>query len=321
MILNYNLTNQGQATTSASVNFTVTPSVGISFGTVDTTTDSLVLNNTVFTSAYLNEIATGEIVATNNSTNQEIIIILSDLEINQIKTTGVLSSIDISGLNSNQAYKIIFNFTTPTNQRFTTQYTTANNATTRKVAPSLTTVFLNDTTYLKNNNSIMTNTFTNLDAAPIQNIVINNSQVATDQNSSMTSAIITQNVGSTWGAKNYTISGFNYFDGVETQFMAANFDLNYTVLKTAPSAQISNLSATQTSTTFDYLVTDLDYTIVGTSLQAEIFLDGNTTTPAVPPVNVSIVGGNVTIIGLEQDQKYDLYISGTYNLLNGDTTL
>jgi len=101
--------------------------------------------------------------------------------------------------------------------------------------------------------------------------------------------------------------------------MAANFTVDYTVLKTAPIAQISNLSATQTSTTFDYLVTDLDNAIVGTSLQAEIFLDGNTTTPVVPPVNVNIVGDTVTIIGLEQDQKYDLYISGTYNLLNGDT--
>jgi len=196
MALNYNFNNQAQTTITTSVNFTVTPNARISFGTVDATTDSLVLNNTVFTSAYLNEIASGEIVITNNATNQKSIIMLSDVEIDEIKTTGVLSSIDITGLASNQTYQLEFNFTSPTNQKFTTQYSTANNAATRKVAPILDAVFLNNTTYVKNSNSIMTNTFTNLDAAPIQNIVINNSEIVVDQNSSMTNAIITQNIGS-----------------------------------------------------------------------------------------------------------------------------
>jgi len=116
------------------------------------------------------------------------------------------------------------------------------------------------------------------------------------------------------------ITAFKYNDGVDpsvTMFLPTAVTLDYTVLKTLPSAVVSSLLPDETAVTFNVTITDQDSAIEGSTVTAAVFAKDTTTNP-VAFVTVPVAGSNsVTVPGLATAQEYDLYIIADYNILNG----
>jgi len=228
-----------------------------------------------------------------------------------------------SNISSGLLYEVTFEFESAVGQMIVTQ-NPSNQIATKKFPPVLTAASLDaNTNYQKNNTSTLELSFVNADSATISAVIIDDVAVPVTS-ASLTTVTVEQNVGdipsSIYNGEEYVITGFIYnngFEDIEFLLAPANIlTLDYTVLREVPTATIMPTSIRDDGLTFNVIVTDPDVTLTSTELNANLYSNG-TTAPVIETTFVALAGGQgYQITNLTAATLYDLYIYGSYNILD-----
>jgi len=258
---------------------------------------------------------------THTLTNDELIGIRNSLLAAPIVIDNILES--------DTNFKIEFSFESAYGPMNVSQVSSpSNQMKTQKEVPVIGTATIDSNSFAKNSDSIITIPFTdNIDNAAINNFVINGQIVLVDSSSTSSSIKIVQNVNNVASSVpldfSYTITSYTYnngFGNVTVDLSTAPIIFDYSVQKTTPTAEISNVVRQANSAIFDVAVQDPDNTIT-TDIVTAVLYNVNTTTPVITTTNLDKVGALQVTIGttLASASAYDLYIDATYNLADGNT--
>jgi len=181
---------------------------------------------------------------------------------------------------------------------------------TRKTPPVIANSTLNRTIFNKNEFSSISSTYTSINDALIRALIIDNNIVPVNSSSTLFNAVVTQDVGNIAMSTEYIISGFVYFDGVEEQtvnYSSGNFvTLPYIVAGDIPIAAVNRVLPLANSVAFDVEILDIDNSLVASSVKAELYAHGDTTTPLqslVIPVDGKL---NNLFTNLTTNRTYDI---------------
>jgi len=305
--------------------------------------DSITITNGLFGGSGLTYIETGQIILTEETTLFESMIQFFGLAAQPASYTQPLTVDELLGirngslgapitinniLESDTNFKIEFSFESafgPMNVRQVTS--PSNQMKTQKEVPVIGAATINNNSFIKNSNSIITIPFTNnVDNAVINNFVINGQTVMVDSSSTASSIKIIQNVGNSPSLIpldfSYVITSYTYNNGFEnvTVNLSPPITFNYSVQKTAPTAEINNVVRQSRSATFDVIINDPDNAIT-TDIVTAVLYNVNTTTPVITTTDLDKAGESQVSIGatLTEALTYDLYINATYDLGDGNT--
>jgi len=255
---------------------------------------------------------------------------LTDDELIAIRNGLLAAPIVIDNISeSDTNFKIEFSFESAYGPMNVSQVSSPDNQMkTQKEVPIIGTATINSNSFAKNSDSIITIPFTdNIDNAVINNFVINGQTVLVDSSSTPSSIKIVQNVSNIASSTpldfSYVITSYTYnngFENVTIDLSAAPIIFNYSVQKTTPTAEISNVVRQTNSVIFDVAVQDPDNTIT-TDIVTAVLYNVNTTTPVISITDLDKAGELQVSIGttLAGALAYDLYIDATYDLADGNT--
>jgi len=181
----------------------------------------------------------------------------------------------------------------------------------------------NNGNYPKNTDAAITGVFANSDNGQISAMTVNNISVPVESGATMTNVVVFENTGNNASSQindlQFAISGFTYFDGYNNieYVLPTTETLLYTVQKNMPTATVSNINPLADKVTFDVGVNDADNALTITELNANVYLQSDLTNVVATAVLPVAGASSIEVNNLSADEGYVVYISGSYNTLNG----